>query len=110
MKEKTITELWIEQAKEKANWTLRISSDEFEFKSENLFEYTFSFGFSEDKIIEDVIIFLRTYSDEEYGYTFTVQNKKIMWENNASHAAYFPDDLKEHLNKCLIENTYSVRI
>lgn len=108
--EKTITELWVEQAKSRGKIKI-ILQEPIVFTSENSYEYDIRFEkntyFSTG---EAVVIFCRSKNwshdrqFEEYGYLFEIKDKKVIWKHLQNAEAYFPDDLKEYIGKFILEN------
>ena len=109
MKEKTITELWVEQAKSRGKYKIKIT-EPIVFISENSYDYDFSFGRNCYSGVKEVIIFCHSKNCskdnqfEELGYSFEIKDKQVIWKHIQNAEAYFPDDLKTYIEKYILEN------
>lgn len=97
---KTITDLWIEEAKEKfSDKSPTFISDTFYFNSENSFKYDFHV---EDNNIQ---IFCNSENNEDYGYIFKIKNNQIVWIDETK--ALLPNDLIVYIENWIKNNVSS---
>ncbi len=106
--EKTITELWVEQAKSRGKCKI-LNNLPIDFASEN--KYTYDFRFEKNNHFSSgcaVVIFCQAKTisrlTEEWGYSFDVRDKQVIWEHFQNAQAYLPDDLKKYIEKYILEN------
>lgn len=102
MKEKTITELWFEKAKQNIKTAKENPPPnmDYNFHSETNFDYYIEIY---DK---KIIIWPRSRNNDtnyEHGYDFKIKNKSIVWDNNTK--ALFPDDVVSYSEKLVKENS-----
>lgn len=98
MKEKTVTEYYINRAKENSNLHLISFKDKKEFVSSNSYKYDLYFQFEENKIV----IFPRGLG---LGYGFNICNDKVSWSEFEQHYVLIPDDVIEYINNYVETNS-----
>lgn len=101
MKEKTITEYYLNLAKKNRSKHLIILKDEKEFLSSNSYKYELDFQFEENCVLIFPCI---SKSVELIGYEFKLCNGRVSWNEFEQYYALLPDDLIKYINSYVEEN------